>query len=239
MGHEARGHEELELLLPWYVNGTLEAAERAALDDHLAGCPRCRAELAREEGLAAALRAAEDVAPAPHPAQLARLLSRLDGEPRAERPPRRRPAAHLAALWAGTPRPVRWAVAAQTLLVLALAAATGWRAGGADPARETAAVETGGAEFRTLADTASETPAAAPAGAARLRVLFAEETSARAVRAILERVGGRIVDGPSPLGVYTVEVPAGPAADPLEVVLDHLRAQPEVRFAGEAAGGGT
>ena len=233
MGHEARGHEELELLLPWYVNGTLEAAERAALDDHLAGCVRCRAELAREEGLAATLRAAEDVAPAPHPAQLARLLGRLDGEPRAERLPR------LAALWAGTPRPVRWAVAAQALLVLALAAVTGWRAGGADPARETAAVQTPAAEFRTLADTAPEAPAAAPAGAARLRVLFAEETSARAVRAILQRVGGRIVDGPSPLGVYTVEVPAGPAADPLEVVLDHLRAQPEVRFAGEAAGGGT
>ena len=90
MGHEARGHEELELLLPWYVNGTLEAAERAALDDHLAGCARCRAELAREEGLVAVLRAAEDVAPAPHPAQLARLMGRLDGEPRAERPPRRR-----------------------------------------------------------------------------------------------------------------------------------------------------
>ncbi|HEX9671614.1 MAG TPA: zf-HC2 domain-containing protein [Thermoanaerobaculia bacterium] len=238
MGHEARGHEELELLLPWYVNGTLEAAERTALEDHLAGCPRCRGELAREEGLAATLRAAEDVAPAPHPAQLARLLGRLDGEPRAERPPRRRPAARLAALWAGTPRPVRWAVAAQALLVLVLAAVTGWRAEvwGADSVREAAAVENGGAEFRTLAD---EAPAAAPAGAARLRVLFAEETSAGAVRAILQRVGGRIVDGPSPLGVYTVEVPAGPAADPLEVVLDHLRAQPEVRFAGEAAGGGT
>lgn len=237
MGHEARGHEELELLLPWYVNGTLEAAERTALEDHLAGCPRCRGELAREEGLAATLRAAEDVAPAPHPAQLARLLSRLDGEPRAERPPRRRPA-RLSALWAGTPRPVRWAVAAQALLVLALAAVTGWRAEawGADSVREAAAAENDAAEFRTLAD---EAPAAAPAGAARLRVLFAEETSVGAVRAILERVGGRIVDGPSPLGVYTVEVPAGPAADPLEVVLDHLRAQPEVRFAGEAAGGGT
>ena len=235
MGHEARGHEELELLLPWYVNGTLEAAERAALDDHLAGCPRCRAELAREEGLAATLRAAEDVAPAPHPAQLARLLSRLDGAPRAERP-RRRPAARLAGLWAGTPRPVRWAIAAQALLVLALAAVTAWRAGSVDFTGETAAVETGAAEFRTLSDDA---PAATPAGATRLRVLFAEETSAGAVRAILQRVGGRIVDGPSPLGVYTVEVPAGPAADPLEVVLDHLRAQPEVRFAGEAAGGGT
>jgi hypothetical protein len=120
---------------------------------------------------------------------------------------------------------------------------TGWRADGVDAAHGTAAVETGGAEFRTLSDTAPEAPAdeasaAAPAGATRLRVLFAEETSTRAVRAILQRVGGRIVDGPSPLGVYTVEVPAGPAADPLEVVLDHLRAQPEVRFAGEAAGGG-
>ncbi|HEX5759875.1 MAG TPA: hypothetical protein VF121_11820, partial [Thermoanaerobaculia bacterium] len=88
------------------------------------------------------------------------------------------------------------------------------------------------AEFRTLA-------AAAPApGAARLRVLFAEETSERALRAVLQRVGGRIVDGPSPLGVYTVALPTGPAADPLEVVVAHLRAQPEVRFAGPAAGGG-
>ncbi|HEX5758721.1 MAG TPA: zf-HC2 domain-containing protein, partial [Thermoanaerobaculia bacterium] len=64
MGFDAHTHEQLERLLPWYVNGTLEAGERAALEAHLAACARCRGEVAREEGLAAALRGAEDVAPA-------------------------------------------------------------------------------------------------------------------------------------------------------------------------------
>lgn len=31
-------------LLPWHVNGTLDAADRAAFDAHLAGCEKCRRE---------------------------------------------------------------------------------------------------------------------------------------------------------------------------------------------------
>ena len=36
-------------LIPWYLNGTLEAAERADLEKHLASCAACRAERAEAE----------------------------------------------------------------------------------------------------------------------------------------------------------------------------------------------
>src|SRR5258708_17419601 len=71
-------HDSIWLLLPWYANGTLETAERRLVEDHLAGCPSCREEVARCSGLAAALRARPEIAPSPHPLQLARLMNRLD-----------------------------------------------------------------------------------------------------------------------------------------------------------------
>ena len=36
-------------LTPWYLNGTLEAAERAEFEQHLVGCAPCRAELGETE----------------------------------------------------------------------------------------------------------------------------------------------------------------------------------------------
>src|ERR1700674_4854583 len=71
-------HETVWLLLPWLANGTLETAERRLAEDHLAGCASCREELARCNGLAAALRGREEVAPSPHPLQLARLMERVE-----------------------------------------------------------------------------------------------------------------------------------------------------------------
>ena len=35
-------HEELDLLLPWYVNGTLDRAEQIMMERHVSQCERCR-----------------------------------------------------------------------------------------------------------------------------------------------------------------------------------------------------
>lgn len=226
---EHAAHEEMERLLPWLANGTLAGGERDRVERHLAACPACREELAREQALAAALCEAGEIAPSPHPAQLARLLGRLD-EPAAAEPAPARPrpfARRLRRLAAGTPVPVRWALAAQLALVALLLATGDWRPeppAGSQPA----------ATFQTLSDPVA--PGAA--SGLRLRVMFAEETSERELRALLHTIRGRLVDGPSPLGVYTLEVPSGPAADPPEVVLRHLDSHPRVRFAAPAAGSG-
>jgi anti-sigma factor RsiW len=46
-------HARTQGLLPWYVNGTLDAAERDAVDAHLAQCEECSTDVRREQMLAA------------------------------------------------------------------------------------------------------------------------------------------------------------------------------------------
>lgn len=75
---DPEGHARVQSLLPWYVNGRLEDAERAAVDAHLAGCPRCRADLVAERRLHVSLAAAAPTPPSPPPgSRLARALESL------------------------------------------------------------------------------------------------------------------------------------------------------------------
>lgn len=53
-------HRELQELLPWYVNGTLEPVEREAVERHLKACAACRYELEELRGLQAAVSSAPE-----------------------------------------------------------------------------------------------------------------------------------------------------------------------------------
>lgn len=60
----------VDLLVPWYVNGTLEADERARLEAHLETCGRCR-DLLRQHGALEAGADSGSLEPAEHvPAEL-------------------------------------------------------------------------------------------------------------------------------------------------------------------------
>lgn len=103
-----RSCEDYEELISARLDGALTDEERAALDAHLAGCPRCRRtaeELARVD---AALRSLDGAAPVD---LTARVLERI-GEERAV-PLRRRP------------RRALWGVAAAAVLALVLVAGSG------------------------------------------------------------------------------------------------------------------
>jgi hypothetical protein len=262
--HDER-HDTVWLLLPWYANGTLETAERLLVEDHLAGCPGCREEVARCNGLAAALRARPEIAPSPHPLQLARLMERLDANDagdagdafdasdgshpiHADDAINARAATAInasgandpinaidasdaihainasaateagkaaaagararhrgASLLGGTPRLVRWALVGQlaALILLATALAFG-------PARRQPAI------YHTLSEPsapAAPLPATSAAAAApQIRVVFVEAATAKQMREVLLSTRGHLVDGPSPLGAYTLELPAPAAA---------------------------
>lgn len=207
---------EVQELLPWLATATLEPAERARVEAHLDGCPACRAELERCELERDAVRGARDLAPAPHPAQLARLFDRIErgeldeeelGEVVARAPAR--------SLLARTPRVVRWLIAAQ---IVALAGLGLWTLR-ADRAAAPL--------FRTLAG-GQEVP-----DAARLRVVFAAEATESELRALLLAAGLEIVGGPSPLGAYALA--PRPGGDS-RAALDLLRSDPRVRFAEPVAG---
>jgi hypothetical protein len=242
--HDER-HDSVWLLLPWYANGTLETAERLLVEDHLAGCPSCREEVARCNGLAAALRDRPEIAPSPHPLQLARLMERLDapdagdaddageagdasdrgdaGEASAARQAADAGARFRkrgAPLLGGTPRLVRWVLAGQLAAVILLATALTF-----GPARRFESGKSGspgaarpaqhaGADFITLAAPSAQAGSLpAPAATPQIHVVFVDTATARQMKEVLLSIRGRLVDGPSPLGAYTLELPApAPAA---------------------------
>jgi anti-sigma factor RsiW len=194
-------------LLPWLVNGTLDAAEREAVEEHARACITCRRELKEQQQLQVALRARR-TADVSAEGGFARLDSELDRPNRLLRRPAR----------------IRYATAAP----FALAAAAGvavlavlvWF---------TPLPELGNADYSTLATT----PAAD--GGALVDIVFTDDTTAAEIRQLLEDIEGEIVAGPSDLGRYSVRLThTGGQAHEVGELLTSLSADPRVRFAGRA-----
>lgn len=81
------------------------------------------------------------------------------------------------------------------------------------------------------------TLATAPAaGETVLDIVFADQTTAAEIQALLDEIGGEIVAGPTPLGRYSVRVttPAAEDGARLGELLDTLAADRRVRFAGRS-----
>lgn len=72
-------HRQTWDLIPWLVNGTVSAMDRAQAESHLAACADCRDEYAFQSRLHAGL-AIDARADASCEAGLAQLLSRIDAE---------------------------------------------------------------------------------------------------------------------------------------------------------------
>ncbi len=215
-------HERAAELLPWYVNASLSREETALVDEHLAACAACRDELARCRALSLAVRSAAQGAEgwAPSPRHFARVVARIEaGEQRRVGARGRALLERLRSWVSDTPRPVRWAFGVQGMAALALVAVLLWRAPGPSP----------------IYETLSRPAPAATGDRARLNLVFADETTERELRDLLHGVGGVLVGGPSPRGVYTVELPLG-ASDRarVEAIAARLRGEPRVRIVAVA-----
>jgi putative zinc finger protein len=216
-------HRAVWELLPWYVNDTLSGRDLDLVTGHLTACSDCAEEVTRCRDLAVTVATVTAVARAPSAERLARLLARIDAiEATGARHGGWRGRLRdridaLRELLERTPAPTRWALAAQGALVVLLVAALAWQM-----------ALSSGQPYRTLG-SAPEQP---PRGQAQIRIVFADDISEREMRAALERVKGRIVDGPSAVGAYTIEVPVpATASERVAPVLEVLRTQPKVRLA--------
>ena len=197
------------MLIPWRVNGTLEEAEAALLEAHLAECAECRADLGAETALQAAIASmplsGEPVEPA-RVSGLAHLRSRRGASQTA---PRR---------FLGRRVPLAWALAGPAAAAAALAI---FLTAPRSPPPAEPAYGLLGADEQGVAGN--------------VIVLFGSETTEREMRAALDQVGGRLVDGPTASGAYVVRVTAAdrPAA------LERLRSMAQVVLAEpiDAAGG--
>jgi hypothetical protein len=198
-------HQNVLELLPWFLNGTLQGEEAVKVEEHLRGCPGCRAELESLRVMQTEYLEGE-MAPEAQ-AALAKLRPRLQALP-AKRPPRRS-MGRAAALTAPFPVWFKLAMAAQFALVFGL----GWAV--LQPERA-------GLAYHVL--SASGAPERAVGS---LVVVFDPAAPQREVARILRASGGRVVDGPTASNGYVVAVADGG----LSAALARLRAEPAVVLA--------
>jgi anti-sigma factor RsiW len=228
----ADGHDECQLLVPWFVNGTLSESQRQRVETHLARCASCRAEVAEQSLLREHMGRHESVVYTPQ-ASLQKLLSRIDSEPTEPRAVLLQPAS-------GVATSQRWLVAAAVLSAIAVMTAglSWWRMQD----------ERMAPRYMTLtseSDELAHTPAA--------RVVFAPAANVARVSELLRRHHARIVAGPTEAGVYTLtfmsadtasavdevrsadavqeSVTQAPTRSLVESSIDALRKEPDVLFA--------
>lgn len=177
-------------LLPWYAANALEPEERAAIDALLETSESLRTELAQ---LSALEEGVTDTAGEPqwNPALIQDAFEQIDAYEAEKNAPgvMARLGAwvdtNLLAGWDGVPNLAKLAVAAQFVLLLAVGGA--WLAGSDTPP----------GDYRTVGVSPN---------AVQLKLQFHPEVDEATLRRTLSEIDGRIVDGPSALGLYTVQI---------------------------------
>ncbi|HJR70799.1 MAG TPA: zf-HC2 domain-containing protein [Gammaproteobacteria bacterium] len=202
---EALGHSRAFDLLPWLVNGTLDATERDAVEQHVRTCIVCRRELKEQRHLKAAVGKQPTIHVSAH-AGLADLDRRLDATPPVS-------GTREWGGWYSALQPFAYATAAGIALLAFLL----WL---------TPLPEIDADQYGTLATETAET-------AKLIDVVFAQQTTAAEMAALLAEVDGEIVAGPSAVGRYSVRIASGRASDAqLLGIVDRLATDSRVRFVG-------
>lgn len=188
--------EKIELLLPWYVAGTLDDDERQRVQDFLEHDPELRSQLALIEEDRMETHFVNEALGAPSAGALSRLMDRID----AEAPMKVGAAAMASGLWQKvdqfiqdlTPSAVRWAAVAAAIMIFIQAVALGGLLTG----------NIGGSGYQT----ASGDPAAGTNVGTFALVKFADSAKSGQINELLAASGARIVDGPKPGGIYRVKI---------------------------------
>lgn len=195
-------HRQTWDLIPWLVNGSASASDRALAEAHLAACADCRDEYAFQSRVHAGLGVEAAVAGEPGPA-FERLLERIDREQAAQSIPAYEPRQR---------RLLRGLAAAVVVQAIGFAALGAWSIGHrrADDAPA----------YRTLS-----TPEAEPA-AASLRFVPSPELSVGQLQRLLGENGLHVVGSNEGGTIYTL-APVAPGRTDADVIA-RLRAAPGV-----------
>ncbi|MBF9031153.1 hypothetical protein HKCCE3408_12185 [Rhodobacterales bacterium HKCCE3408] len=222
--------QDIEALLPFLANGTLEGAEKEEVEAALAEDVQLRTELEALRAIRYQMQA-EEMEASPGELGLARLMRDIDreAEPVAGSAPQAENVVPISRLRI-------WQVAAALILAVGIGQAVLTPRGGSVPeapqqvAEDSApAAATASREF----GLASGAPEAAPRAA--FRVIFAADATEAEMRALLLDAGLEIVAGPSAIGFYDLApidgadgieaarsalTDAGPLVETLEDVAD-------------------
>jgi anti-sigma-K factor RskA len=194
--------DELEALLPFYLNGTLEGEDLAAVEAWLTSDPAAMAALGEAEAEFSGTTAANEAIRPPADA-LSRFSKALDAE---AGPARAAAPCALARLWVGFMAiPAGFAWAAATAAVVLVLVQTVMEPGGPGGPVEIAGTEAQNMPFAL--------------------VTFKPDARIADISAVLSGQGAVILSGPAGGGVFKIGVPAKTAAD-YDRVVGLIAAQP-------------
>jgi len=178
-------HDEAEELLPWYVTGRLDPADRERVEKHLTDCANCQAQLRLERRLADEYRAYSPNLEA----NWTSLRKRV--EPSLAKRRLAQPAAGFG--WRKFSRPaVAMLMAAQLAIVV---------------------VTAGAVSYFIQPDAAYRALGSAPiAASANAIVIFQPQTREEQLRQLLSRSGAELVGGPTDADAYVLHIEADRSA---------------------------
>lgn len=206
--------DEIETLLPFYLNGTLEGSELAAVEDWLASDPAAMGALEAAEAEFSGTMAANEAIRPPTDA-LSRFSKLLDAEAGPVREPRAQ--SLLSRAWQGfmgLPVGVAWAAAAALLAFVVVQGVMDRPGAGG-----------GNFEVAGTGEDAAKLPFAL--------VTFKPDARMSDVTTLLGDNGASIIDGPTASGVFRIAIPAETVAD-YDRILGVIAAAP---FADTATAG--
>jgi hypothetical protein len=220
-------HEQVRLLLPWYVNDTLTKDERRLVEEHFQVCAVCKTERAVMQKLSAFNRQSA-VPEISAQASFSRLMQRIDNETKDNRIKKlfrcyRTKFFHVLSSLVGflPPKPIPLA-AALVLLLFSAPAVIVLEPGSSGPPE---------ASYRTLSDSNS----LENIGANDIRVIFAENLGLEARARLLAAVHGEIIDGPNARGLYLIRLSLAQDSKPdVAKAIAALRREAGVLFAEPA-----
>lgn len=218
-------HDEIWLLLPWYATGHLVAEEQERVKSHLNVCLICRRELADQAVLAKHLQhePALEISTKPSFDRLMARIQSVESSPVVQSKPQQQSKRPSLTSW------VNQLLDGLNPLQLA-AACTGLLLAFSLPFLNLQPQESG-PSFHTVADSGSLDRFEAT----DLRVIFAEQFTEQQIVTLISSIHGRIVDGPSPNGLFTIRLPAtSGGATGVGPALEQLRGNPGVVFAEPA-----
>jgi hypothetical protein len=225
-------HRQIFLLLPWYLNKSLEQDELQQVESHLRNCIVCHRELVALRKLAAAVKQSSDLDAAAE-ASFAKLREKLQtADPLRKKPlpsnnqPRlvwsRKPAAATPGLSVNTANRysrllslrgssvTHFAIAASMLLAIIPLVMQYGRS----PATT---------DYYTLSAAKPESQSGT-----KLRIVFSKSLPNAGIDLLLEKIHGQLVEGPNSVGAYTVRLGADKNSQDLTAAVALLRNQQNV-----------
>ena len=204
-------HEQAAELLPWLINDSLDADEKAGVLDHARACVICRREMNELERLQELIVDASASMPAPDMRNINAHIDKLIDRQNWRQVLMFRAREMLQSPW-------HIAFLAQSVLIVVLASLILWP-------------EAENGEFTTLTE-----PGDLPAGT-YVRVVFSPEIARSEFLIFLERFELAIVDGPSSRGVYTLGLAPSMSLNDRDKLVLFLQGDPRVLFAQPVLGG--